>query len=96
MKIILSENSIFLDNDDQLLIKTKKGFLLILCLDGTFVIDNISLKEIQHFIFHQTTKQMVALKKLLRLNIPHIKIRTLYHNHHQIILNKDESIYLPE
>ena len=55
MKIILSENSIFLDNDDQLLIKTKKGFLLILCLDGTFVIDNISLKEM-----HINEMQIIA------------------------------------
>ena len=97
MKIIEQENIIYLDNDDQLIIKKKNNpSTLIECQDGIFTIDYISEKEIQNFIFHQTPNQIQRLKKFVKQKKESVQIRTLYHNPQKIILNEDETIFIPE
>lgn len=95
MKIIESENIIYLDNKDQLIIKnSEETATIIKCLNGILTIDDISLNQIKNKA--NSPEQIALLKKIITNKKNNIQIRTLFHNPRKIILNKNETIFINE
>ena len=95
MKIIESENIIYLDNKDQVIIKdSKENATVIKCLNGILSIDDISLNQIKNKA--NSPEQIALLKKIITNKKNNIQIRTLFHNPRKIILNKNETIFINE
>ena len=95
MKIIESENIIYLDNKDQVIIKnTKENATIIQCLNGILSIDDISLNQIKKQ--PNSPEQIALLKKIVTNKKNNIQIRTLFHNPRKIIINKNETIFINE
>lgn len=95
MKIIESENIIYLDNKDQVIIKdSKENATVIKCLNGILSIDDISLNQIKKQ--PNSPEQIALLKKIVTNKKNNIQIRTLFHNPRKIILNKNQTIFINE
>ncbi len=94
MKIIPNENIIYLDNEDEIIIKKEnKKATLIKCLHGSFTIDDISLEKAPKI---NIKPEQVKILKTLISKKNSIQIRTLFHNPRKIILNENESIFIRE